>query len=140
MIVCDRQRELGEWLCKRTGGKYVEGAETYVGLETMGRITACAGYGDYNGASIRVHLAVEGKITPEFLWYGFYYPFEQLGVKKLIGLVSSSNVRALRLDKHFGYVHEATIKDAAPDGDLLILTMTRDQCRFLKGSKHGIEK
>ena len=137
MIVCDRQDELGQWLCQKTGGKYVPGSEQYIGLETDGKIVAVAGYADYNGASIRVHLAVDGKITPEFLKFGFQYPFEQLKVKKLIGLVSSANKKALKLDKHFGYVEEAVIKDAVPDGDLHILTMTKDQCRFLNGAHHG---
>jgi RimJ/RimL family protein N-acetyltransferase len=138
MIVCDRQDELGEWLCSRTGGKYVKGSEVYIGLETEGKIVAVAGYADFNGASIRVHLAVDGKITPEFLWYGFHYPFEELKVKKLIGLVSSNNKKALRLDKHFGYVEEAVIKDAVPEGDLHILTMTKEQCRFLR-KDHGFK-
>ena len=137
MIVCDRQRELGEWIAKRTGGKYVDGQETYIGLETDGKIVAVAAYTDFNGASVRVHLAIDGKLTPEFLWYGFHYPFEELGVNKLIGLVSSGNTKAIRLDKHFGYTHEATIKDAVPNGDLLVLTMTKDQCRFLRGKNHG---
>ena len=139
MIVCDRQDELGEWLCKRTGGQYVKGAEVYIGLETAGSIVAVAAYSDFNGASCRVHLGIEGKITPEFLWYGFYYPFETLKVKKLIGLVASTNKKALALDKHFGYVEEAVIKDAVPDGDLHILTMTKEQCRFLE-KHHGVEK
>lgn len=83
-----------------------------------------------------MHLAVDGKITPEFLWYGFYYPFEELKVRKLIGIVASTNEKALRLDKHFGYVTEAIIKDAAPTGDLHILTMTKDQCRYLTRKPH----
>ena len=136
MIVCDRQKELGEWIAKRTGGKYVEGEQRYIGLETDGKIVAVAAYAGCNGASVYAHLAIDGKITPEFLWFGFYYPFEQLKVKKIIGLVASTNTKALRLDLHFGYVHEATIKDAAPDGDLLVLTMTKEQCRFLRGKHH----
>ena len=137
MIVSDRQDELGQWLCSRTGGTYVPDSERYIGLETDGKIVAVAGYADYNGASIRVHLAIEGKLTPEFVKFGFEYPFKQLGVKKLIGLVASTNKKALKLDKHFGYVEEAVIKDAVPDGDLHILTMTKDQCRFLNGVHHG---
>jgi len=138
LIICDRQDELGEWLCSRTGGTYVKGDTTYIGLETNGKIVGVAGYEGFNRASVRVHLAVDGKITPEFLWFGFYYPFEQLKVRKLIGLVSSSNKKALRLNKHFGYVQEGLIRDAAPDGDIHILTMTKEQCKFLR-KDHGIK-
>jgi len=129
-IITDRQSELGHWLCSRTGGEYT-GSGAYIGLEKDGVIVAVSGYEDYNGASIRAHLAADGRLSREFIWYGFYYPFCELKVKKIIGLVSSKNEKALKLDKHFGYIEEAIIKDAAPDGDLHILTMTKEQCRFL---------
>lgn len=43
MIVCNSQRELGQWLCERTGGAYIDGEGTYIGLETDGKIVAVAG-------------------------------------------------------------------------------------------------
>lgn len=133
MIITDRQEELGRWLCPRTGGRYVPGAGVYIGNEINGKLVAVVGYEDYNGASVRIHVAGEGHwMTREFLWFAFYYPFEQMKVKKLIGLVAGTNERALKLDKHLGYVEEAVIKDAVPGGDLHILTMTKEQCRFLK--------
>ena len=132
MIVTDRQEELGRWLCARTGGEYTGGGR-YIGWQKDGEIVAVCGYEDYNGASLRMHVAGEGQwMTKEFLWFSFYYPFEQLQIKKIIGLVDSNNHKALRLDKHLGMVHEATIKDGVPNGDLLILTMTKEQCRYLK--------
>lgn len=130
-IVTDNQDLLGNWLCSRTGGVYTGGG-SYIGLiDENNTIIAVAGYEDYNGASVRAHIAFEGRLTKEFIWFGFWYPFEQLKVKKIIGLVSSNNEKALKLDKHFGYIEEAIIKDAAPDGDLHILTMTREQCKIL---------
>ena len=136
MVITDRQGELGAWLCSRTGGEYIPGAGVYIGNERCGKIVAVAGYEDYNGASVRVHIAGEGNwLTRDFLWYGFYYPFEQMKVKKLIGIVASTNKKALKLDLNFGYVQEAIIKNAAPGGDIYILTMTKDQCRFLKNQK-----
>lgn len=132
-IVTDRQAELGHWLCSRTNGEYT-GSGTYIGLEKAGVIVAATGYEDFNGASIRMHVAGDGKrwMTREFLWYAFHYPFCELNVKKIIGLVHSGNEDALKLDNHLGMVHEATIKDGVIDGDLLIFTMTKEQCRFLR--------
>jgi hypothetical protein len=132
MIVLDRQDELGEWLASRTGGIYITGSGRYIGLEKNGVITSVAGFEDYNGASIRGHLAVDdNRMDKKWMKFCFEYVFCQLKVKKLIGLVSSANTKALRLDKHFGYIEEGIIKDAAPDGDLHILTMTKEQCRIL---------
>ena len=130
-IITNQNHILGPWLCSRTGGEYTGGGQ-YIGLiDDDGNIIAVAGYEDYNGASVRAHIAFDGMLTREFIRIGFDYPFNQLKVKKIIGLVSSCNKKALKLDKHLGYVEEAIIKDACLDGDLHILTMTREQCRFL---------
>lgn len=140
-IISEPKDILGQWLCSRTGGIYT-GEGQYIGLVENGQIIACVGFEDYNGASIRMHVAGEGKrwLTRDYLKFCFWYPFEQLKVKKIIGLVSSKNEQALRFDKHLGMVHEATIKDAAPDGDLLILTYTKEQCKFLATSGNPDER
>jgi RimJ/RimL family protein N-acetyltransferase len=82
------------------------------------------------------HIAIQGQITREFLFTIFDYPFVQLGVNKIIGTVNSINLDALKLDKNFGFEEEARIKDAFPDGDMVLLTMTKDKCRFL-GERYG---
>lgn len=132
-IKTDDQDQLGAWLCERTGGSYLPGAGTYIGLEKNGILCAVVGFEDYNGASIRMHVAAEGKrwMIREYLWFCFYYPFEQLGVKQIIGLVSSANRQAIDFDLHLGFQHVATIPEGCPDGDMLILTMNRAACKFL---------
>lgn len=135
MIVTNRQQELGEWVCKRLDKEYVHGEAQYIGLEIKGKIVAVSMWAGFNGASVYSHIAIEGTLNKEFfefLWFSFYYAFEQLGVKKIIGLVEASNDKALKLDKHLGYEIEATIKDASPTGDLHILTITKSQCKYLK--------
>lgn len=82
-----------------------------------------------------MHVASDGSknwMTKSYLQICFDYPFNQLKLNKIIGVVDSMNTQALKFDKHLGFVEEAVIKDAGPKGDLHILTMTRQQCRFLK--------
>lgn len=138
-IVTGEDQRVGEWVCDRTSGHYVEGAA--IGLEKDGDLVAGVLYDHFNGASIAMHVAAEGKhwLNREYLWFCFYYPFEQLKVKKVIGLVPSDNEAALKFDKHLGFVEEGRIKDAHPGGDILILTMTRSQCKHLE-RHHGIEE
>lgn len=131
MVTTEDQDALGKWLCNKTGASFISGNGTYIGFVKNGNILAVAGYDSFNGASVHVHIAIEGKINREFLWYIFHYPFVELKAKKLIGVVKSSNQKALKFDKHLGFIEEATIKDAAPCGDLVILTMTKKQCKFL---------
>lgn len=137
-IVTGEDERVGSWVCERTGGRYVEGST--VGLEKNGKLVAGVLYDHFNKASIAMHVAGEGKhwLNREYLWFCFWYPFEQLKVRKVIGFVPSVNADALRFDKHLGFVEEARLKDAHPDGDLLLLTMTRKQCRYLERS-HGFQ-
>lgn len=124
----------GPWLMNRINGQWIPHRGSTIGLweDGKGPIAACL-YESCNGASVVGHLAGIGRkwMNREFLWFCFYYPFEQLKVNKILGLVESSNLEARRLDEHLGFHLEATLKDAAPNGDLLIYSMTRDQCKWL---------
>lgn len=112
-----------------------------IGLEQDGRLIAGVKFDNWNGASICMHVAAEPGcrwMTREMLFAAFDYPFNQLQARKILGLVSASNERARRFDEHLGFMLEATLTDAAPDGDLLIYSMTRQQCRFLDlKDRHG---
>ena len=108
-IVTNEDVRVGTWVCERTHGTYVEG--TAIGLERDGELIAGVLYDHYNGASMAMHVAAEGKqwLNREYLWFCFYYPFEQVKVKKVIGIVPSTNAQALRFDKHLGFREEARI-------------------------------
>lgn len=107
-----------------------------VGLEKDGELIAGALYEGFNGQNVWVHLCgAPGRrwMTREFLRYGFHYPFNEMGVKRLSGYVNASNTDARRLNEHFGYQEEARLVGAAPDGDDVILyVMWRENCRFLE--------
>ena len=133
-ILTGHDEVFGPWIMAQTGGHWLPGMGSTIGLwdDEVGPIAAAL-YCNCNGASVAVHLAGVGKkwMNREYLWYCFHYPFEELKVNKLLGLVESTNAEAIRLNLHFGYTIEATLKDAAPKGDLLVMTMTKDQCKWL---------
>jgi RimJ/RimL family protein N-acetyltransferase len=135
-VICSPEDKvrIGEWVYARTGGRFVPEVSQAIGLEKDGVLIAGAVYERYNGASMFAHLAIDDKraLTREFIRFNFQYAFNQIKVKKLVGLVSSANEAAIKLDKHFGYELEAVIKDGAPDGDMLVFTMTPEQCKYLK--------
>jgi len=93
-------------------------------------------YDTYNTVTIAAHIWIKKGAVPSRYWYAaiFDYPFNRLGISKLVGHVSGENEEAAELDKHFGFVEEARIKDYSPQGDLVLYTMTRDQCRILNSS------
>lgn len=103
--------------------------------EHLAKIVAGVWFEGWNGANLNIHVAAEpgGKwMTREFLWFVFHYAFEQCGARRLTGWVEESNHAARRFDEHLGFVLETRLKAAAPQGDMLVYTMWKDDCRWLK--------
>jgi hypothetical protein len=119
-------------MAQRMESNWVEECYAANGLERENG-SLCAGviYDHFNRASICMHTVIEF-INREFLWYCFYYPFIELKCKKVIGVVPGCNKRALEFDKHLGFVEEARLRDTHPEGDLVFLTMRREDCRYLE--------
>ena len=123
---------VGNWVAARVNGQYFEAASQAIGIEKDGKIIAGVIYENWNQVSIWCHIAIEGRLTRKFLWTIFDYPFKQMGAAKIIVPVSSKNEKSLRLVGNMGFVEEARIKDARPDGDMVFLVMDRENCRFLE--------
>jgi hypothetical protein len=85
--------------------------------------------------------ALSGKrwLCKAFLGEGFRYPFEQLGCRRVTGLVPGKNKAAQSFDEHLGFTQEGCARKILPDGDdLIIYGMLREECRFLNvGRNHG---
>lgn len=125
---------VGHWVAGKLGGRYHAGASWAIGLRRG--LFLCAGviFENWNRRSITCHIAVnravEGAVTRRFLWAIGDYAFGQCGVEKVIGPVGSANTAAIEFDKRLGFIEEARIRDAHPDGDLVLLTVTRDTYRY----------
>lgn len=105
IITDDSNGTIGRWVCERTGGTYEPSLSFALGNVKNGRLVGAVLYDHYNSSSIAMHCPGEGQwITRDFLHAAFSYPFEFLKVKKVIGLVDSSNLKAKRLDEHLGFV------------------------------------
>ncbi|HLL28959.1 MAG TPA: GNAT family protein [Xanthobacteraceae bacterium] len=98
-------------------------------------------YHNFTGASIEMHQAAFSKhwITRDMLWVCFHYPFAKLGVKKVFGLTPSSNPKVIELNKKLGFTIETVVGEVFPDGDLVVMSMKRDDCRWLKIEPRAFE-
>jgi RimJ/RimL family protein N-acetyltransferase len=133
-IVLGEDDRVGKWVCERIGAPWCPNAAKAIGLERDGRLVGGVVCDRFNGASVCMHIASDGSRNwcgRDFLRFCFAYAFIQMKVNKVIGVVESTNLEAMRFDDALGFVEEARIKDAAPGGDLVFLTMTRDKCRWL---------
>lgn len=128
---------VGPWVCERAGGQWIKGRGTAIGKISNGKLVAGVLYEDFNGTNIVCHIAVEqNSLDREFLGLIHQYPFIQLGVKRVTGLVSSANKKALKLDLKLGFEVEAVLKGACSDGDMIVLVLWKENCRYLD-DKYG---
>lgn len=132
----DRREDVSRWVVARIGGFVHDGVQA-IGYERDGQLIAGCMFDRFVKRSICMHVAGVGMwCRPQFLRACFGYVFDQLGCLKAIGLVDSTNSAARRLDEHLGFRLESVVTDGAEFGDLLIYTMTRDECPWL-GEHHG---
>jgi hypothetical protein len=89
-------------------------------------------YTNYTGRSVQMHMAGDpGWVTSKMIWIAFDYPFNQLGVECVIGLVSEDQVDVLDYDRRLGFKEIARVPGIVPGGDLIVLSMMRNECKWL---------
>jgi RimJ/RimL family protein N-acetyltransferase len=87
----------------------------------------------YTGASVHLHMAgfCDHWANRDLIWCIFDYPFNQLGCKRVFGQVRVSNTKALEIDLKLGFKIVAEIDDVYPDGGVYVLSMSRQDCKWL---------
>jgi RimJ/RimL family protein N-acetyltransferase len=92
-------------------------------------------YENYTGAngSCLVHIAgfEPNWINRDLLWIMFDYPFRQLDCKHAFAQVAANNTKAYEFCMSIGWELLHTLEGVFPDGDMLLLRMKRENCRFL---------
>jgi len=131
-VVTDNQEHLRGWITGVLGMQFSPYA-TFIGQEIDGEVKAVVAFDNILDKSCMMHTAaiVPNWISKDLLWACFDYPFNILKVKVILASVASTNKEALRLDRHLGFVDKAYIEDAHLNGDLVILAMRRENCRWL---------
>ena len=135
----------GEAVChfvaRETGGEYFAGSGQGIGIERDGEIECGVLFENYNGRSVQIHVACKpgARMTKEWLRTLFTYAFVQLKVNKIIGLVDSANTNALAFDENIGFKTEMTITNAGRVADLVVISMTEENCRWILKDKNGKE-
>jgi hypothetical protein len=121
------------WVASISGTVGAEMTET-IGLEKDGELVCVVGYNCFNGKSCQQHIYSDGiaKYAPRnFIWFIYYYPFIQLGLDLLIGIFPEDNANIIRLASHAGFEEKYRIDGGHPDGDLILCTMKKSDCKLL---------
>jgi hypothetical protein len=125
----------GDWIMLRVGGVFNCVTDHVVAVHRDGRCVGGVVFTGYLGSAITLNMAgsEDNWATRDFLWMVFHYAFVQLGCRKVMGLVSAANTRALSVDIRLGFRIVARLEDMFPDGsDMLVLVMERAECKWLK--------
>ena len=135
MIVTAHQDVLASWLCHRIGYMPSQNIRC-IGNVRDGQIVGVIGYDGYNGASVQMHVAgTPGWVNRSILFAAFDYPFKRLHCEMVIGLVPSGNKEAIRFNERLGFQLENELHGAHPDGSLLLMTMRRNDCRWIDNER-----
>lgn len=132
-IIYDDDSRLIGWAREVIGCQF-RGDAKAIGLESDGRLVAVTVFDGFSECDCNMHVASDGSghwLGKDFLTCSFAYPFVQLKLRRVTGLVPAKNVTALRFDLHLGFKHEGICRDALPDDDIIILGMLRAECRFI---------
>lgn len=107
---------------------------------SKGKLVGGAVYRDFTRASIHVHIAgfAPRWASPALLWAGFHYPFSQLQVTKVFATVPDFNTECLEIVRKMGFKYETRIPEMFVDGDMLVYSMKREDCRYLGWTPRNI--
>lgn len=132
-IVVGQNERVGAFVANRIGNsKWVD--YQAIGIEKDGEIIAGVVIDGYvPGARCSIHCAGDGKkwLTREFLAIVFSYVFQQIDCKVVVNPVNSSNKDSVRFTSHLGFKEVARIPGGYVDGDLLIFTLNKEDCRWI---------
>jgi len=133
--------EHGYRIANAAGCIFNPAADRVISVTSEGNLLGGNIFTGYTGASIHTHTAGFAKnwANRDFLWAIFDYPFNQLGCKKVFGQVPEYNTKALEIDLKLGFKIEAKIDDVFPDGACLVLSLAREDCRWLKLKPRGLK-
>lgn len=133
MIVIGNE-EHGHAIAKGAGVSFNPAVDVVIARVVDGRLRGGVIFNGYTGASINLHAWGDDPnwADRDMLWITFDYPFRQLGCRKVFGQIPANNAHALEFDLKLGFKIEARIKDVFPDEDLIVVSMAREDCRWLK--------
>lgn len=114
-----------------------------IGIVKDDCICAAVAYNGFTGRACFMHSAIDDPsvIDRTFVRAIFDYPFNECNCTHVMAMVESSNQRALDIDRRCGFKEVHRLEGAGLDGsDLIFLQVTRDQCRWIKGTRNGQEE
>lgn len=133
-LIYGEEHRLLPWALERIGLASFRRDAYTIGLERDGELVAVVVFDNFSDVDANMHIASDGTgrwMNKDLLLAAFAYPFVQLGLRRLTGMVPASNKQAIAFDENIGFVREGYHPHATPDGDIVTLGLLRKNCRFI---------
>ena len=103
-----------------------------IGYERDGQIKGAVVYTNASPTNVMTSIVLEAPLTRKFLYAIFWYPFVQLGCRRITALVEEWNQKSTGFCEHVGFKVEGKLRNAAVDGgDVVLMGLLKSECRFL---------
>jgi RimJ/RimL family protein N-acetyltransferase len=138
-LIFDDKEKVGAWVAKQVDQTASWGDFYAMGAEVNGKLVSGVVFNNFNEVNATCHIAVSkpNKLFLELLDHAYGYAFGQCKLKRLTGLVASDNHKALKLDKHIGFIEEGVMRKAGKQGqDIITLVMWPEN--YYRGKTHGL--
>lgn len=125
------------WLAQKTGCTITTDFNAIKAVDEAGAIHGMVGYCDWTQNCVRMHMAVESPIVwRSLLRPALEYPFCQVGVGMILGVIRGSNAKSLRFSGAVGLKEIFRLKDGVKPGeDIVMLQLLKEDCRYLIGNE-----
>lgn len=133
-LIYGQEDRLLPWAEERIGAGHFRRDAYCIGLEKDGELVAVVVFDSFSSVDCNMHIASDGTrawMNKALLLSAFAYPFTQLGLRRVTGVVPAKNEQAIAFDQHLGFEREGYCHHALPDDDIVILGMLRENCRFI---------
>ena len=122
-----------DWIAKRANLIIGSNFGAIEAIDDAGRILGMVGFDGWTPNAVSMHVALDSPIAARrLLKVAFWVAFVDSKKGVVLGLVLSTNKRALKLDRHLGFTEIARIKDGWAVGvDTVVFQMRREECRWI---------
>jgi RimJ/RimL family protein N-acetyltransferase len=139
LITTENQDELRAWI-ERVLFQKMPADATFIGQKKDDVLVACIAYCNFTEKACGMHIGSLGDhwMSKNLLWAAFDYPFNKLKKSVIVVTLEASNDDAVQLNRHLGFSVETVIKDAHEHGDLMIMSMRAENCKWLALKPKGV--
>lgn len=133
MIVAQPKEQIAAFVQEHGGGGPFRDFSA-LGLMSGNELVAGVIYQHRTTHNVYVHMAaIPGAHwgNRELLYAAFDYPFNQMGVRRVTGLIPSRNAHSRKLAEHLGFKLEGNMRHAYADDDMLVYGLLKEECRWL---------